>query len=325
MGRKSCATSPHRPTCWSRTCGRRAREPARPRITRARALNPRLVYCSITGFGQDGPGASLPGYDFVVQALGGLMSMTGERDDLPGGGPQKAGVAITDLMTGMYATVAIQAALAHRDRTGQGQWIDACLLDSAVALMATRSAQLSDHRHAARAHRQRAPEHRPLQRLRLRRRAPDPRRRQRCPVREILRSGGEDGMGDGSAIREERRPRTQPRHARSAGCRRCADAIAARVAGRAGAPRHPVRADQPPGSGVRGPAGRRAWPADGSAASARGWRASGAIPAPVFRDAARIRPPAAASGEHTAAVLRERLGMGDDAIDALARRNVIQV
>ncbi|MET0205120.1 MAG: CaiB/BaiF CoA-transferase family protein [Casimicrobiaceae bacterium] len=100
-------------------------------------VNPRLVYCSITGFGQNGPYAERAGYDFIIQAMSGFMSVTGERDDLPGGGPQKAGIAITDLMTGMYATVAIQAALAQRERTGAGQWIDACLFDSAVAMMAT--------------------------------------------------------------------------------------------------------------------------------------------------------------------------------------------
>jgi formyl-CoA transferase len=100
------------------------------------ALNPRLVYASITGFGQDGPYADRAGYDFIIQGMSGFMSVTGERDDLPGGGPQKAGIAISDLMTGMYATVAIQAALAHRDRSGQGQWIDTCLFDSAVAMMA---------------------------------------------------------------------------------------------------------------------------------------------------------------------------------------------
>jgi len=100
------------------------------------ALNPRLVYASITGFGQDGPYADRAGYDFIIQGMAGFMSVTGERDDLPGGGPQKAGIAISDLMTGMFATVAIQAALAHRDRTGEGQWIDTCLFDSAVAMMA---------------------------------------------------------------------------------------------------------------------------------------------------------------------------------------------
>jgi formyl-CoA transferase len=100
------------------------------------ALNPRLVYASITGFGQDGPYADRAGYDFIIQGMSGFMSVTGERDELPGGGPQKAGVAITDLMTGMYAAVAILAALAHRDRTGQGQRLDLALFDSAVAMMA---------------------------------------------------------------------------------------------------------------------------------------------------------------------------------------------
>jgi formyl-CoA transferase len=98
--------------------------------------HPRLVYASITGFGQDGPYAERAGYDFIIQGMGGFMSVTGERDDLPGGGPQKAGVAISDLMTGMYAAVAIQAALAHRDRTGHGQHVDLALLDSMVAMMA---------------------------------------------------------------------------------------------------------------------------------------------------------------------------------------------
>jgi len=99
-------------------------------------INPRLVYASITGFGQSGPYADRAGYDFIIQGMSGFMSVTGERDDLPGGGPQKAGIAITDLMTGMYTTVAIQAALAHRERTGQGQWIDTCLYDAAIAMMA---------------------------------------------------------------------------------------------------------------------------------------------------------------------------------------------
>ena len=101
-----------------------------------RALNPRLVYCSITGFGQSGPYAERAGYDFIIQAMGGFMSVTGERDDLPGGGPQKAGIAISDLMTGMYAAVAIVAAIAHRDVSGNGQFIDTSLLDSQVAMMA---------------------------------------------------------------------------------------------------------------------------------------------------------------------------------------------
>jgi formyl-CoA transferase len=101
-----------------------------------KAIKPDLVYCSVTGFGQDGPYAHRAGYDFLIQGMGGLMSVTGERDDLPGGGPQKAGVALTDLMTGMYATIAVLAALTHRDRTGEGQYIDMALLDTQVAMLA---------------------------------------------------------------------------------------------------------------------------------------------------------------------------------------------
>jgi formyl-CoA transferase len=99
-------------------------------------IKPDLVYCSVTGFGQTGPYAHRAGYDFIIQGMGGFMSITGERDDLPGGGPQKGGVAISDLMTGMYATIAVMAALTHRDRTGEGQYIDMALLDVQVAMLA---------------------------------------------------------------------------------------------------------------------------------------------------------------------------------------------
>jgi crotonobetainyl-CoA:carnitine CoA-transferase CaiB-like acyl-CoA transferase len=101
-----------------------------------KALKPDLIYCSITGFGQTGPYAKRAGYDFIVQGMGGFMSVTGERDDLPGGGPQKAGVAIADIFSGMYATSSILAALLHRDKTGEGQSIDIALLDVQVAIMA---------------------------------------------------------------------------------------------------------------------------------------------------------------------------------------------
>jgi crotonobetainyl-CoA:carnitine CoA-transferase CaiB-like acyl-CoA transferase len=94
-----------------------------------------LIYCSITGFGQTGPYAHRPGYDYIVQGMGGFMSVTGEKEDLPGGGPQKAGVAIADIFTGMYATSAILAAVVHRDRTGVGQYIDLSLLDVQIATM----------------------------------------------------------------------------------------------------------------------------------------------------------------------------------------------
>ena len=99
-------------------------------------VKPDLIYCSITGFGQTGPYAKRAGYDFIVQGMGGFMSVTGERDDLPGGGPQKAGVAIADIFSGMYATSAIMAAIIHRDKTGEGQSIDIALLDVQVAIMA---------------------------------------------------------------------------------------------------------------------------------------------------------------------------------------------
>lgn len=103
------------------------------------AINPKLVYCSITGYGQDGPYALRAGYDAAIQAIGGLMSVTGEPDGVPGAGPQKVGVAATDLMTGMYAATAILAALRHAERTGRGQQIDLALLDTQVAWLANQA------------------------------------------------------------------------------------------------------------------------------------------------------------------------------------------
>src|SRR5882672_4961038 len=98
-----------------------------------RKINSRIIYCSITGFGQSGPSAHRPGYDFIFQGMGGLMSITGERDSEQGGGPQKVGIAVTDVLAGMYASLAITAAIAHRERTGAGQYIDLALLHSIVA------------------------------------------------------------------------------------------------------------------------------------------------------------------------------------------------
>jgi formyl-CoA transferase len=97
------------------------------------ALNPRLIYCSVTGFGQTGPYRARAGYDSIIQAMGGLMSITGEPDDNPGGGPQRSGVPMIDILTGLYASTAITAALRHRDRTGTGQYIDLALLDVLVS------------------------------------------------------------------------------------------------------------------------------------------------------------------------------------------------
>lgn len=103
------------------------------------ASNPRLVYCSITGFGQDGPYAPRAGYDFLIQGMGGLMSVTGRADGEEGAGPQKVGVALTDIMTGLYATIAVQAALAERERSGRGQHIDLALLDVQIACLANQA------------------------------------------------------------------------------------------------------------------------------------------------------------------------------------------
>ena len=103
------------------------------------ALNPLLITCSITGFGQTGPYAQRAGYDFLIQGMGGLMSVTGRPDGEPGGGPQKVGVALTDVLTGLYAASAIMAALIHRDRTGVGQHIDLALLDVQVASLANQT------------------------------------------------------------------------------------------------------------------------------------------------------------------------------------------
>lgn len=104
------------------------------------ALNPRLIYCSITGFGQTGPYAERAGYDLMIQAMSGMMSITGRADGEPGGGPQRAGVAITDVFTGVYATSAILAAVEMRHRTGEGQHIDMALLDVGMAILANQGA-----------------------------------------------------------------------------------------------------------------------------------------------------------------------------------------
>jgi crotonobetainyl-CoA:carnitine CoA-transferase CaiB-like acyl-CoA transferase len=104
-----------------------------------KSVNPGLIYCSITGFGQTGPNRDKPGYDFMIQGTGGLMSITGEPDERPGGSPIKVGVAVADIFTGLYATIAILGALASRDRTGRGQHIDISLLDSQVSILANQA------------------------------------------------------------------------------------------------------------------------------------------------------------------------------------------
>ena len=102
-------------------------------------LNPRLVYCSVTGFGQSGPLSQRAGYDFLIQGMGGLMSITGQPDSVAGGGPEKVGVAVTDLMAGMYATTGILAALMEREKSGLGQHLDISLFDAQLAMLANQS------------------------------------------------------------------------------------------------------------------------------------------------------------------------------------------
>jgi crotonobetainyl-CoA:carnitine CoA-transferase CaiB-like acyl-CoA transferase len=102
-------------------------------------INPKLVYCSITGFGQTGPRKKQAAYDFMIQAMGGLMSITGERDDKPGGGPQKVGIPITDLVSGLYAVIGALAAIAKRDMSGKGDYVDIGMLDSQVAILANQA------------------------------------------------------------------------------------------------------------------------------------------------------------------------------------------
>ena len=108
-------------------------------MTISRRSTRKLIYCSITGFGQTGPRENDAAYDFMIQAMGGLMSITGEAEGRPGGGPQKVGVPIVDLMTGMYATIASLAALAHREVSGTGEYIDLAMLDVQAAMLANQA------------------------------------------------------------------------------------------------------------------------------------------------------------------------------------------
>ncbi len=289
------------------------------------AMNPRLVYCSITGFGQDGPYADRAGYDFIIQGMSGFMSVTGERDDLPGGGPQKAGVAISDLMTGMYATVAIQAALAHRDRTGQGQWIDACLFDSAVATMATMS-----HNYLVTGT--------PPSRLGNAHQNIVPYQVFACADGHVIIAVGNDSQfakfcevcGTPGWARD-------PRFATNAERVRNRDVIVPLIAEamRSRTQREWLAALEPLGVPC-GPINRLDQVFADPQLVARGLRLdlphalAGTVPqvgTPIVFSATPLhydRPPPLL-GEHTAAVLRDRLGMSEDAIAMLAAQGVIQV
>ena len=180
-------------------------------------INPRLIYCSVTGFGQTGPYRERPGYDFMIQGMGGLMSITGERDDLPGGGPQRVGVPIVDIMTGMYASIAVCAALAHRAETGVGPAPRSRAARHAGRVPREPGDELSRDRRSAAAARQRAPEHRAVPDVQDRGRRHHPRVRQRQPLQQVLRGRRLPGARQGSALRDQRQARREPRgdHRRS--------------------------------------------------------------------------------------------------------------
>jgi glutaryl-CoA transferase len=287
--------------------------------------NPRLVYCSITGFGQGGPYADRAGYDFIIQGMSGFMSVTGERDDLPGGGPQKAGVAISDLMTGMYATVAIQAALAHRDRTGQGQWIDCCLLDSAVAMMATMS-----HNYLVtgevpgrmgNAHQNIVPYHVFA-----------------CADGHLILAVGNDTQfAKFCEIAGKAEWSVDPRFARNADRVRNRDVLVPQVAAVVRTRSQQAWLAALEAAGIPcGPINRMDQVFADAQVVARGMRMdlphplAGTVPqvgAPLKLSATPLeydRPPPLL-GEHTKAVLCERLGLSEEAIGALAARDVIQL
>ena len=166
------------------------------------ARNPKLVYSSITGFGQDGPEASRAGYDFMIQAMAGLMSVTGQPDGSPGAEPMKVGVALTDVLTGLYATIGILAALPVARVTGQGAHLDVALFDVQVAAMANQALNFFVGQIAGTA-RQCASEHRAVPGLRRRRRTYRHRRRQRWPVRQTVRGGRRAGSRPRSALRHQ--------------------------------------------------------------------------------------------------------------------------
>ncbi len=257
---------------------------------------PRLVYCSITGFGQTGPYRERAGYDYAIQGMGGLMSVTGERDDLPGGGPQKVGVAVADLFTGMYATVAILAALRHRDATGEGQAIDMALLDTQVAMLANLGANYlvtrQPPRRAGNAHQNIVPY-------------------QVFEVADghlILAVGNDQQFERFCAVagcpelaRDERfarnaDARAPPRHAGAAAGRAAAPAAARRLAGRAGGRQGALRPDQRPRRGLCRPAGARARHDGDRAAPAQRRAGTGGQPDEAVGDAGAAAAAAAAAG-----------------------------
>ena len=289
-----------------------------------RAVNPRLIYCSVTGFGQDGPRADQAAYDFAIQAMGGLMSITGERDDAPGGGPQKVGVPIVDLMTGMYAAVAILAALARRGETGGGETIDLAMLDVAGGLPREPGDELASLGPRAAARRQPPPQHPAAGRVPLRGRPARARGRQRRAVPQALRGARPPRMVGGRALRHQRRPRPEQPRADAAARRALPRLRARRADGGAGRGGRALRADQRDPAGLRRPAD----PAPRRCCATSPTRVAGTVPQVVSplrfaekpaRASTARRPPSASTRRRC----WRSSGLDDEAVAGLAARGVI--
>ena len=311
-----------RPTCWSRTSRSAGWRSTASTTPASPAINPRLVYCSITGFGQDGPYAARAGYDFIIQGMGGLMSVTGERDDVPGGGPQKVGVAISRPDDRHVRAVGDPGrARASRPHAARASTSTLALLDSTVAMMAVMNMNYLVSGKPPGRRRQRAPQHRALPGLRLRRRPPDPRRRQRRPVREVLRGGrafpvsAADPRFAKNADRVAHRGQLVPLVAGGA-ARRARSATGSTALEPAGVPCGPInRLDQvfaDPQVIARGMRVDLPHPLAGTVPQVGNPVRFSATPSSYGR-----APPLL--GEHTAEMLGERLGFADAAIAELAR------
>ena len=175
--------------------------------------NPRLIYCSVTGFGQDGPYASRAGYDLMAQGIGGFMSLTGISE------PTRAGVPVSDIFTGVYSVIGILAALARRERTGRGGFVDTALVDSTVGVLANQALNFLVSRAGPAAHRQRASQYRSLPGVPGRRRPRHHRDRQRQPVRQAVRRARRAGTRPGTGLQGQHLPSRQPRRADRAAVR----------------------------------------------------------------------------------------------------------
>ena len=319
-----CTSLPSIATSWSKTTWSVNLAKYKLDYAIAGEINARLIYCSITGFGQTGPHRTRAGYDFIMQGIGGFMSITGERDDRPGGGPQKAGVAVSDLMTGMYSTVAILAAVTHRERTGEGQYIDMALYDVMVAMLANMNMNYLTSRQSTGPRRQCAPEHRAVSGVCRDGRPRHRRRGKRLAVRQILRSGRR------AASRHDARYRRNADRVRN---RAVLDRRARSDCARAS--RSPSGSKRLDAAGVPcGPINDIAHALNDPQVDARGMRIdlahalAGHVPMVANPIKLSATPPSYGLpppllGEHTASVLRDYAGVDEKQLNALKSRGIV--